>query len=406
MIQSEETVGQEVEFNPFVADPLFSFARRHGLGGGRALLLLAPVLALLVLIVNRIQGTLAHPGGSTVWELDFEKIILRRTYPTEAYGGYELSTDFPLFRDYPSLLLIALISGWLYVLYRQWVYMEAYLPTLLKSGCLRPTSEDEFTRIVDWGNKWLHRLGRHNLIQFIAALAFTLLIVFAHTQAGIFGILAPTDSPSEWTQDAYDNWWASWRFPLGFFTYFSVVILAMYYLIKQNAVGIIVVMGLYRLDRVAESHLDLVNADGHFGWSIFRKNMLTVFASMLVVGSSLLILLLVVSIEQLAWLSTFAVVFFVTSPVFLVIPPLLLRRRLARDKTARIDHVVEDLEHRRLGGRTTSEIPAEQTLHAATVISTLRSAPTLPFRGGGTIVAVAAYLVQLAIAIIAWRDIA
>lgn len=394
-------------FRAFKADPLFAFGRAHGLGDGKPLLLLAPALASVVLLLNAIQGTLRHPAEPDVWRLDFEKIVLRRTYESDAYGGLDLSTEFPLFRDYPSLLLILLISWWLVILYRQWLYMEEYLPTLLQSECLEPTDQIEFDAIVRWGDDQLERLKRQTPIHMIAAFLLTSFIFFAQTRAGIFGILAPTDAPGQWTEQAYQNWWAGTdAHPVAAILYFAVVLLAMYYMIKQNLVGVVVVRGLYRIDRVSKSHIDVTNADGYYGWGVFRKNMLQVFKSMMVVGFSLLILLAVVSVEQLVWLSTFAVIFFVVSPVFLLVPPILLRRKLLRDKNNRLEELVGSSGAPAAKRRSAKHEPTAEELHNAKVIAALRDAPTLPFRTPGTLVAVAAYLVQLAIAILAWLDIA
>ena len=397
---------KDQRLNAFTSEPVMEWLRDHGMASGYAIWLVTPFLALVTVGASAAQGTLWLPDARHYWTLDTSKILFRNRYELSDYGGEEPSLLFPLARDYPTILLYVIVSLWLYILFRQWTYMERFVPELTASGCLKPRQgrESEFVEVIQTANRRLAFVRRTGSGQLFVAIFFAAFVVLAHNQAGIFGVLAPTDADSDWASRAYSGWWASTSNPLGFLVYLAVALVVMYYVIKQNVVGWIVVLGLRRLNACSEVSASVVNADGWNGWLIFRKTMITVVASMAIVGSTLLVLMMVVSLKQFYWLVAFLIVFFVMSPIF-ILPVLLAFRRRIRDfkakEVARIVSVPEILS----AESEPHESVANSLVGRSLLVERYRSVREVPFRWPGAIAGFSAYCAQLLLALGAWIDI-
>lgn len=372
-------------------DPLSAKLAARGVRRASVMLLTTPVLMLSFTIANLMQGTLSHPAGGSVLVSDLQ-VVLRRADPQV------VSSYFPLARDYPTILLFALVGAWLTVLFRQWRIMEEFLPSMLQSGAIEvvPGRETFLRHEVSRVNDTLVR-ERNQSRYVIGAIGLTACVLFAQTRAGIFGLLAPAGAGPEWANDAYLNWWGSLRHVPGFVAYYSAMAVAMYYLLRQNRVGVVWVCLFWRIRTSLKGHVDLTNYDRYNGWKPFRQLIYTVYWSMTATALALVAFLMVVSIRQWYWLSVFVVVFLILSPFYLAPPLLWVWRALDVDREELKQRIVGDcraLTRRRGPG----DISRLVEIHA--MVRMIREAKRLPFRftsvAGGVIV----YALPVAMAIV------
>lgn len=363
----------------------------------RLVALIGPLLAFLcVYLVNLAQGTLLHPGGAQL-DSDLRAILLREE-PTS------FLTEFSLLRDYPSLLLYPMVAVWLISLFVQWTVIERFIPSAISSGVIQPKtrqSEAIAGHVADL-NESIDKMRRNTTSYVLAAIGLTVLVLFAQTRVGIFGVLSPADAGAEWSRDAYRQWWGSHQNPLGFVTYYSSMFIAMYYLLKQNLIGVITVRGFRRIAKISTFHFDLTNLDGYYGWGLFRSGIQTIYLSVLTVVVAIAGLVLVVSIGQLAWLGVLILVLVFFSPIFLGAMISSVMKRLRAEKR-RVVRLIEDElvgnDRSSKGRQVTDATTSITALHE--LVSIVRSAPTIPFRPRGLVAAVFLYAVPLASLILA-----
>jgi hypothetical protein len=239
---------------------------------------------------------------------------------------------------------------------------------------------------------------RQQIRYVIGAAGLTLCILFAQTRAGIFGLLAPPGADAEWANDAYANWWGSLRHVPGFIAYYSAVWVAMYYLLRQNRVGLVWVCLFWRLRSSLRGHLDLTNYDRYYGWKPFRQLIYTVYWSITATATALVAFLLVVSLQQWYWLSVFVIVFLVLSPFYLMPPLLWVWRALNADKSELKERVADECRAltRRRGPDNSARL-AE--LHE--MLKLIHQAKRLPFRTANVISGLVVYALPVAMAILA-----
>lgn len=332
-----------VAYDPFERAPLwvaFTRMRRSWISLGGALLVFAAVLASL--------------ASGTLGTLSDVQIIadIRRTFSLG--DPPPSSASFPLLRDVASWYLAAVIIYTWILVQEQWRLMRIALGDLLRTGVLRPSpstispdGESALTGSLSrtqTGIRIAHLLQPLALAAAIAAMAF---LVTGEKENGLFRVLMPDGlSQSEqhqWLQDAYASWWAGSNHPLGLGVYFVFGTLGLYIIILQNIIGFLALGLVRRLRRVAVLDADWLNRDGRYGWLPIARVFRTVYWSLIVHGAAVALVVIVLGVENFAWIWWLVALWTAVVVLYTVVPWLVFRRVETGAKQRRIQTRIEHL---------------------------------------------------------------
>ena len=368
------------------------------------ILLILPVLVLVLIAANILQGTLSHPNGLDRLLEDIGQLS-RLTLQTEA------EAYFPLTRDSLTFAVILLLTINIAVAHRQWFLIERLIPTLVayKTICFRGDDADVFRQAIDRANRRLiNPLPRADsatgrtawaLVRLSIPLMLALLLVSAQRESGVFYRLA-LPGVDGWTHEAYAGWWAGWDgHLLGPLIYLGLAWLFAYYILVQNYVGVTVLwLFVSQRDRI-RFRLNIHNPDGHYGWDLVRRLLRTVFLSGLGNAFALLLLFNIVPLNTWLWASIWAFFLLVLGPAYILVPVAFLNRDLKAHKDQLRAEVVRRLASRRPSSELAerdagSALQLEHLVHEE--VTYIDQIPTMPFRVRQLGLATAIYAIPVA----------
>ncbi len=383
----------DVRFEVFCCEPLVMARLRRARSWQVALGAVGSV-AVIMLVANAFQETVAHPGLE----------VLRSDVRALFRGSPRLTgPDFPLLRDYASVAQAFCWALSLAVLHRQWVLIEALVPSLRRSGIFVVQDPAEFDAAIQSANEAAIRwAGRRQVLARLAVGAgLAAAFVVVPRLSGVFATLAPEASRAEWADDAYRNWWARLQLPgFGFAAYYLLLAYGLYVVVTLNVVGIRV-MGVFleRRDRIGW-RLNRVNPDGYFGWDVPRRILWTIYLSVLLHMAILSLVFVMIPREGVAWvLIVILTVVLISYPVYLVVPLLWLSASLRRHKVEVAAALAAEAPGDPGSDRATVDEATRQRKIRAEV-EAVRALPSLPFRrrqiaGGLALLATVVGLIQL-----------
>lgn len=366
------------------SDPFFRCLRAKTAGIG---VVIGVVVALLsvVLVVNKLQGTLTHPDGWSIVLRDLEAIFLRTS-------SASANTDFPLQRDVASIIVLVLMGINVPVVYRQWILIEEFLPELRDHKVLRLKSDDsrvraKFTQDLDKLNDRFVRAGAG--WYWILGTVLALILVISEKQLGIFSALAPhglsPDGVMAWTNKAYAKWWANFDTnSVGFAVYFLSAMFIFRYVIAQNHVGVHVVKFFWDHRNQFDFKMKSSLKRHVYGWDHARRLLWTVYVSVLLNAVSLLCLLQIIPAPLKSHLlqSIWAVLLLglmSLAPLYILGPYFIVRPKLAAFKRDQLS--LKEARLRELPDiDDANERESQEITRLNDQIERLKEMPTFPIR--------------------------
>lgn len=315
-----------LEIRVFDADTAFRWVDEHR-NRTRGLWWVIPGLVLGGALASLLQGTLAD---GTSWS------VLSRDFLDLAGRGPSQTADpsIPFLRDYSTILMLLLVGLFLNILHWQWRQMGTLLSRLHARGLMRfdkRGQEPSAVSIIEYGNRAFSAIGGNiSLLIIVAAFACSIALFFYSSSTGIYASLAPdggANATSPWTAAAYDSWWAGLRAEtwIGSLYYLFAAALAIYYIFKQNLVGLIFTGMFLALGRHIRLVASPVNFDGYYGWRALRELLQTVSASILTHMLMIVALFLLVPIRGAYWATPVLVIFVVLNPLYVLVATVLYR---------------------------------------------------------------------------------
>lgn len=326
-------------FDPVEAFPYLKFTQRWKSGWMLGLWI---VVVLAVAFSAHIQGTLGEIDDFRPW---------RDIATALGIPGSDVSRpSFPLLRDFTNLFLISVICWTVPVLHWQWRCMKNVVPSLVEAGVLKPKAAPQYKTIhVALGIRRsvehrlqgdpleslmhtladaLQRMGRYSVAAPVIGLLLAIVVAVGQRNNGVFMAYAGSASNGDetgWVSSAYENWWASIDYPLGFIVYYALLGLGVFLVIAQNSVGILAVWALVAFSAVADFDLDWADKDGNFGWASVSATQRTVAISLAMHGSALGLSLVALGSGGLLWGSVMVAVWVVMLPLVTLGPWYALR---------------------------------------------------------------------------------
>lgn len=325
--------------DPFLARPLLlsAFETRPLFW----LLLVGPLMAGGAAVVAAFEGTLGSPQHFAP-VADFMRAAGRR---------HDAAPIFPLFRDYPSAILLTVIALTAVLIPHQWRTIKNAIPGLVASGAARPLLEqpsgrDSLRVLADKANRQLS--FRHlSHIAMLSALVLTLLLIAGLHIAShpfLFSVLAPGDlSPAatvEWQEATYRAWWASVENTGGLIFYTVIAWFGIYIILLQNYVGGVAVGVMRKLPYRAKLSVDPLNRDGRRGWKSVTDVWKTVYTSLLLHGTALVVVVMVLGWQNFFWVLVLVILWVVVVPAYTVLPRWWLGSAIKKGRDADIEETI------------------------------------------------------------------
>lgn len=358
-----------VDFDPFGFNPIS--ARLRDTPTRRLFLMYLAAVAVLVGVTSA-AGTLGGVDDLQV-AADLQRMTgLGDPAPSAPY--------FPLLRDVASWLLITSIGAGVLIVHQQWRLMSVCISSLIDNGALVAptgglplnrtsrlmginrmisgcTTTDALPSFVSTVNE---RMARWRWPLFLATAGLSVglaaLLLFGYKR-GLFGALAPADlvgtARADWIRTAYATWWAADSHPAGFVLYALLTVVGIFIVLASNVVGVVVVYITIGLQFVCSPRADWLNRDGRYGWSPIARVYRTVLASLLLLGSTLAVTVVVLGLENFSWMALLVLMYAVVVPLFVVVPWVVFRRVETVARNERVKELV------RLAPDVHSRTPAE-----------------------------------------------
>lgn len=341
---------------PFIADPggLAKLYNRHI--EPRFVLVVLPLALGLAVLIAALEGALGTLSGKLLWE-DLDALF---------FNGSTVHSrpEFPILRDLPSLW--AVVTAWLtpYLLYRQWVAFEDFLPAMGRSGLivLDGVDQPELAKRIRHVNQSFMAAGERAAQRMLLSCFFAFLVIYSQRSSGVFGLLTSPGSTEQGFRDsAYGSWWAALdTHPAGFAFYFVSASMLIYLILTQNEVGIRYVGFFYRVRDVIRFDFDFANPDRFWGWRRLRTILWTVYWSLFFHGTSLLWLIAVTSPRALVtWMSPLLIIYVSVTITYLVVPLVLFSRGRRKAINAKADELNSSYDEKRRNGEDTAGVVAE-----------------------------------------------
>jgi hypothetical protein len=317
------------------------------------------VLAVAILGVASIATWASGDFGSSA---DWRLIDDTNRAASRVLGGAvpsgESPSQFPLLRDYPSLVLAIVVAATAGAILCQWREFLTCLPDLVRAGVLVPRRTERFcgvSPVSTWLYQriigrtpastvplvWLVRRTNEGLarrmidnvrlrafsewvLPVVVSMVFALPLVIGERRSMVFRVLAPgsVDSPeyTAWLEASYDSWWASVHNPVGVSVYFTIAAIGTYLVLIQNLAGVRAVILIASLPIVADFRMDWSNPDGQFGWSALTAAYRTVIRSLVIHAFALTLIVFVLGLGSAYWVLVFFVIWGGAFVTFTVIP--------------------------------------------------------------------------------------
>lgn len=353
-------------FEIFQAEPFLLARFRANRWRTGWLLMLAPAILFFMAVLSAIYGHLSMRGvGGQICRdaatfLHMEKLkCLKQT---------TLSSDFPMWRDIPSLFVIVALAATPYLIFRQWSSIEVLLPSMVRTGALRTPTVVERAAMQDeirTANRYLESVGRHAKAVLVAAGVCSLMVSVAEYKLGIYSSFNPAENGgNDWGARIYSDWWASWKIaPVTAVFYWCTGTAGLYFIIIMNLSGGRVLVSLWRLRKTISYQADSYNRDGYHGWGAARGVLLPTYIAILLHGFCLV--LVSISLPQPIgfWVLLPALGQWVmTLPFYVGLPPKLTRRGVVEFRgreIARLGRYLRSVEDSRATLESNSRYHAE-----------------------------------------------
>ena len=321
--------------------------------------LIGPALILPALLITMAEGTLGQRSDFQLWQ-DIQRVL--------GVGAAPSPPEFPLARDVLSWFLIVIVVATFVLVHRQWQYIARSLPNMAASGIIRPVErlpsssrsrrlllhrilgecdpESALIVLANWVNRFFTKASRWVSWTFaLLAAAFTVLLFIGGRSTGVFRFMMPEGldhiAQQEWLKAAYSSWWASSAHPFGESCFFLMAFLAIYVILLQNLVGIIIAYGAVALPEVVIMDADWLNRDGYFGWMPVVRIYRTVYLSLALHGLALSVLLIVLSVRGFPWMLGLVGLWVIVLPIYLLGPWAIFISVEKNIKKKRVEHITE-----------------------------------------------------------------
>jgi hypothetical protein len=319
-------------FKIFEAEPfLLAKFRTHGWRTGW-ILVATPACLMLILILAAIYGQLSMSDVSG--QICRDAATFLHMGKLKCAKGVAANIGFPVLRDIPSLFVIVSLAFTPYLILRQWGSIEILLPSMVRSGALKPPSTVEVAAIraeVAKTNDYFLRVGRAARFVLAISAICVVLVSVAESRLGVYSVFAPASTENNhWGIQVYAHWWASWQAaPVSAFFYLAIGTLGIYFIIIMNLAGSRVLVALWRLRKTLEYRADVYNRDGYHGWAEARGVLLPTYIAILAHGFCLVLVSLSLPQPIGVWvLLPVLSQWVVTLPFYLAMPPLLTRQAI------------------------------------------------------------------------------
>lgn len=341
-------------------------------------LALAPICISILVAACARDGSLVVKDGSwwsTVW-YDVQRFFGRN-------DGSRSQAEFPLLRDSATFAIVVLQSLNITLIHWQWRSFEVLFSSMYEARSMRGTvmadrphngQPSDLSKQIRSENRFYEVLTACNFILVPLCVGAAVFLDSGLKGSSLFRQFAPEKPPSGWFTSAFDHWWASRGWGnvafVGLSAFFS------YYLILQNIVGLRMCVLLIRIrNRLAFS-------PGHYdhdfrGLAPVGSVLKTVYWSILVNLSSLVLLVAIVQGSRTGHLQPYLAMLVLGGLMYLAIPLLVLdtvkhnaigdrlaeveaRKLSERDANAAIGvirSVRVPLNYRRIGFLTLSLLP-------------------------------------------------
>ena len=343
--ESDKADGDSEVFRlrPFDAQPQLRYLADKAWGSA-VVALAAPIIVVLLLVVAAFTGRLTVPDWPGIIADDWQSLIGTGTDITEP--------EFPLARDSVSLLVSFLQVANLWLILRQWRAIRDFTPDLVKSGSLTPKkvftqagmesevkpaeSEEKIAdapALYATTNAVFRWVGLWTIFTLPLAFFAAWQLYNNFTSESIFDVFAPNglspDQQIAWSSNAYESWWASPSNPAGQWAFLLVATFIVYFILLQNAVGLILSLLVWRVRNSFEYRGDPLNTDGSFGWSPAGRVLKTVYQSLSVNSACLLLVYILFNGRKPGGLWPFTILLLVAGSIYVIVPVWVMNRGLS-----------------------------------------------------------------------------
>ncbi|WP_066366422.1 hypothetical protein [Herbidospora mongoliensis] len=353
------------QFDPFEYIPIFPGRLRDR---GTTWILLAGLVVFLVTVAcTLIEGTFGRPA-------DF-RFPADVTYALTG-SGKSSEPNFPLLRDFTSLLCGFLVVTGFALLHRNWHYVSTALTALRESRTIVPRpvpKSNVFSRLLgidrllagDEGtalDRLDHKFGvvttRTKIVLFgsVVFVSFIFATLLANgLSQNAFRVFAPRGvsaaEQAQWVELAKQNWWAGPEHPLGVVIYTVLAFLAMVLIFTFNVVGVLTVYFSVALYFAADLRADWYNRDGRFGWTPVARVYRTTYWALVLLGTAIAVL--IAALGSSVPISVFGLIllYVLLAPVYTLVPWLCFRtveRAAKQARIAELSELLADVDERDL----------------------------------------------------------
>lgn len=357
---------RELALNIYSGEPMLLrtlFVKR--VPASRLLALPAVVVPLMMLAAGT-GGELTTSGLVSLWCHDFAHLALLESRLACADIAAP-STSFPLFRDWPVLIVAIILSLTPYLLFRQWAALERFVPSLLHFKCIvfpDPASRTAYEKEVERANRFYVRAGDRGALYAAIGFVSVLLVTVAAARSGIYERFAPdgltANEVRAWARESYDQWWATYDNWPGWLCYVVVGSVGIYTIVLQDVMGWRAVYFMWRTRDLVEYRANWGNPDGFYGWGEGRRVIAFTYASVVVHGFALAMIGVSLPLNAAVFfMGPLLLCWALTVPFCVFIPCHIVRRKVREYK---------ERERRRLAGRI-SDLDHEGSLSSDQILT-------------------------------------
>ena len=304
----------------------------------RWILLAVPIVGVIAISANAIQGTLGLFDPS-VWISD-----IRYALGTEG-SALLPSNEFPLLRDLPTLIVFAVVGLTAALSHWQWRTTQYAVPKLIQNSAFDRSAENlrKLSIAVQRANDWFALTGKYSLPTIVGSAVTMLLIMVAQYDGGVLQVLAEQGASaterSEFAQAAYDGWWAgaSRNHLPGVVAYFLIGTTGIWLVFLQNVVGVTLLRFLRDLHQLEiDLGVDEANADNKGGWKPIGQVVTTVYVSVSAHSVAMSIVLFLLTLSRVAWAGALLVIWVLFAPIYILGPFIFFRSAIKGAKETKL----------------------------------------------------------------------
>ncbi len=296
---------------PFEAEPVLlgRLARTARPGWAVAKSVLAGLLGcgLLLVVAAAMDDRLTPSRGPVIQQDDVALAF--------GVGAADLQPDFALSRDVTIALIVALQVVATVLLLPQWRRLAIFVSALARTGMLIPRAEDGARLVVHRANRFYRSLGELRwVVRAWPVLLSVLLFPVLLGPGNLFGSVAPESAGPDWTESAYDSWWASTDHIVGHLGLLVIATAALHFRILEGAVGAYSMFVFVRHRSAFRIAADPANGDGAYGWRPLGRVFSAMYWSLAVDGATLVLVWLVLNGSEFGLIGLVVVVFAAPAP--------------------------------------------------------------------------------------------